>query len=126
MTIGEVRCLENSRPKGLVGSTPSASAPVIYREEKIMREDFSGTTVLLKDGINDPYMGAIPAGSEYDVEGYWDDLTGGSWMFANGNPAALNYAIRSATIGLPLDNNVLYGKVGAFGYLVHVSEIERV
>ena len=26
MTIGEVHCLENSRPKGLGGSTPSTSA----------------------------------------------------------------------------------------------------
>lgn len=26
MTIGEVHCLENSRPRGLGGSTPSASA----------------------------------------------------------------------------------------------------
>lgn len=26
---------------------------------------------------------------------------------------------------LPLDNEVLYGKVGQFGHLVHISEIEE-
>lgn len=60
---------------------------------------------------------------EYRVEDWWDKITGGSWMFADGNPAALNYAMRSATNQLPIDDEVLYGKVGAFGHLVHISEI---
>ncbi|PQM51799.1 hypothetical protein C5U48_12790 [Mycolicibacter virginiensis] len=60
---------------------------------------------------------------EYHVEDWWDRLAGGSWMFADGNPAAMAYAVRSAFKGLPIDNEVLYGKVGALGYLVHVSEI---
>lgn len=62
-------------------------------------------------------------GSEFVVEDYWDRLTGRSWMFSDGNPAAMMYGIRSAFNDLPTDNNVLYGKVGSFGHLVHVSEI---
>lgn len=77
----------------------------------------------IKDGFNDPFNGPVEAGTKYHVEGYWDTLTGGSWMFADGNPACMNYAIRSAHGGLPLDNEVLYGKIGPFGFLVHVSEI---
>ena len=71
----------------------------------------AGATVTLKDG------------REYRVEDYWDRITGGSWMDANGNPAALIYAVRGATAGLPLDDEVLYGKIGSFGALVHVSEV---
>lgn len=91
-----------------------------------MREDFSGQTVTLKNGFVDPFNGQIDAGTEYWVEGYWDDITGGSWMFAEGNPACMNYALRSVVANLPLDNEVLYGKIGALGFLVHVSEIETV
>lgn len=89
-----------------------------------MRPDYAGKTVKIKDGFNDPYNGPIEAGTEYHVEGYWDEITGKSWMFSDGNPACLNYAMRSA-ISLPLDNNVLYGKIGAFGFLVHTSEVEE-
>jgi hypothetical protein len=69
-------------------------------------------------------VSAPDAGVEsYEVEAYWDDLTGKSWMFSDGNPAALKYAVRSGVAGLPLDNEVLYGTIGAFGHLVHVSEV---
>lgn len=87
------------------------------------RIDYAGQTVTIKDGFTDPFNGRIEAGTEYEVEGYWDDLTNGSWMNAVGNPACMNYAVRGAALGLPLDNEVLYGKIGAFGFLVHVSEI---
>lgn len=61
---------------------------------------------------------------DYRLEDWWDRLTGGSWMDAVGNPAALNYAMRSA-LTLPLDNEVVYGKIGGLGYLVHVSEFVK-
>ena len=57
------------------------------------------------------------------LEDYWDRVYGGSWMFAEGNPAALVYAFRSATNGLPMDNQVVYVKIGAFGHIVHLSEL---
>jgi hypothetical protein len=63
-------------------------------------------------------------GQEYRVEDWWLNVAGGSWMDASGNPAAMQYGIRAGLAGLPPDNEVLYGKVGGLGVLVHISEIE--
>jgi hypothetical protein len=64
------------------------------------------------------------AGQEYRVEDWWDIVTGGSWMFAEGNPAALGYAMRSGMASdIPMNDEVLYGKVGPFGHLIHISEL---
>lgn len=62
-------------------------------------------------------------GEKYWVEGLWKDVTGGSWMFADGNPACIKYAIRNAEDHLPLDDNVYYGKIGWRGELIHEKEI---
>jgi hypothetical protein len=71
----------------------------------------------------DPVRGMVVEGARFVVEDWWDRLTGGSWMNAEGNPAALQYAMRSGFNGLPADDEVVYGKIGAFGHLVHVSEL---
>ena len=73
----------------------------------------AGETVTLTDG------------DQFHVEDYWDRVSGGSWMHAVGNPACLKYAVHSAKKSLPIDNEVLYGKIGGLGYLVHVSEINE-
>lgn len=62
-------------------------------------------------------------GQEFVVEDWWENVAGRSWMACNGNPACLKYGMRSAFAGLPTDNEVVYGKVGMFGHLVHVSEL---
>jgi hypothetical protein len=62
-------------------------------------------------------------GNEIRVEDYWDRVSGESWMFAKGNPAALKFAVRSAVAGLPTDDEVVYGKVEGLGHIVHVSEL---
>lgn len=61
----------------------------------------------------------------FHIEDYWDRVAGKSWMDCAGNLAALMYAIR-ATKSLPIDDEVLYGKIGPFGHLVHVSELGEV
>jgi hypothetical protein len=61
---------------------------------------------------------------KYLVEDWNDRLFGQSWMDMQGHPASLAYAVRSAVAGLPLDNEVVYGKAGHLGHLVHVSEIQ--
>lgn len=63
-------------------------------------------------------------GKEYWIEDYWQNVSGESWMDSRGNPAALTYAVRAAKDRIPPDNEVLYGKIGAYGHLVHVSEVE--
>jgi hypothetical protein len=83
------------------------------------KHPLAGKVVVLKcktdpDGLN---------GQKFVVEDWWQNVAGKSWMFCDGNPACLKYAMRSALSGLPTDNNVVYGKVGSFGHLVHESEL---
>lgn len=81
----------------------------------------AGKTVTLKlRGEDQP---DIKTGSKYRVEDYWDKMTGGSWGDAAGNPAAIKYAVRAGQALILPDDEVVYGKVGNFGHLVHVSEL---
>lgn len=63
-------------------------------------------------------------GEDYRVEDWCENVFGRSWMVANGNPAAMQYAIRAGVNNLPINNDVLYGKIGGMGALYHISEIE--
>lgn len=66
-------------------------------------------------------------GKEYRIEDWWDsDMVGErSWTIAasQGNPACVKYLMRAQICGLPLDDEVVYGKVGNLGHLIHVSEL---
>lgn len=74
-------------------------------------------------GMN-PLTGGNLGGQVFRVEDWWENVYGRSWMAANGNPAAMIYGIRIGMKGtVPLDNEVLYGKIGGMGYLFHVSEL---
>lgn len=68
----------------------------------------------------------LTEGAEFRVEDWWENVYGQSWMTSDGNPAAMLYGMRTGIAQLPMDNEVLYGKIGALGYLVHMSEIEQV
>ena len=60
----------------------------------------------------------------FRVEDWCDRILGHSWMDANNNLIAIAYAIRAASSGLPIDNEVLYGKTpDGLSHLVHVSEV---
>lgn len=63
------------------------------------------------------------AGKVYRVEDWWDRVSGGSWMWAEGNPAAIKYAMRCGLDRLPMDDEVVYGHIDGFGNLVHVTEL---
>lgn len=65
----------------------------------------------------------LKSGQEYRVEDWADRVMGGSVWQAAGNPACLKFAIRSAMEGLPLNDDLLYGKIGMFGEIVHVLEL---
>lgn len=84
----------------------------------------AGQRARLRAGVTDPVRGMVTSGAEFDVEDWWDRLTGKSWTNTAGNPAAFQYGVRIFGIGtIPLDDEVVYGKIGAFGHLVHNSEI---
>ena len=65
------------------------------------------------------------AGQTVKVRNEIPKFGGLSWMDSNGNPAAMMYAIRTGSQGfdVPIDNEVVYGKIGSLGYLFHVSEL---
>ncbi len=81
----------------------------------------AGKTVKIKKDVNK--LG----GQDYQVEDWWDKIIGESWLHSQGNPAALNYAMRItlSTPVLPTDDEVLYGKIEGTGHLIHLSEIEE-
>lgn len=88
------------------------------------KHPLSGEKVVLGKRAADPNRGVVVPGTVFYVEDWWDRVYGDSWMNANGNFAALNYAVRVATNGLPLNDEVVYGKDDyGLGHLVHVSEL---
>lgn len=81
------------------------------------KHELAGKTVVLNS--KSPELN----GKEYKVEDFWTNVAEFSWMKGWGNPACLAYGVRVVTVELPLDDNVVYGKIGCLGYLVHVSEL---
>lgn len=80
--------------------------------------------VQFKDG-HFQIPGSADAPVDFVVEDWQDRIMGRSWMVMDGNPAAIIYAMRAGTSGLPIDDEVVYGKVGGLGHMVHESEIVR-
>lgn len=80
---------------------------------------YAGQTVKVKDEV-EKY-----GGEDFTIEDYWENAYGTSWMNSNGNPAALTYAVRIGCqkFNVPLNNEVVYGKIGPLGFLFHVSEL---
>lgn len=87
----------------------------------------AGQTVKLNDKAKDALQGCVVEGALLRVDDWWDRTAGRSWMACDGNPACLQYAMRTGLSGLPsLDDEVVYGKIDGLGHLVHVSELVEV
>jgi hypothetical protein len=85
---------------------------------------WAAKTLRLRAGVSDPIRGMVTAGAEFRLDDWWDRLNGRSWTDCAGNIAAFQYGIRILTLGnIPLDDEVVYGKIGPFGHLVHNSEL---
>lgn len=96
-----------------------------------MREPFkrAGDTIKVKSGVGKGLQCGDMSGADFVIEDWCENVLSGSWMYANGNPAALEYAMRTASNGnnnhVPtFSDDVLYGKIGMFGHLFHVNELE--
>ena len=92
------------------------------------KSEFADKEVRIKRGLKHPQLKKF-GGNKIRIEDWWDRVSGYSWMFAQGNPACLVYAIRTGFTKRPLprigtEDEVLYGKIDRLGYLVHISEIE--
>lgn len=91
---------------------------------------FAGKVVRIKPSAGVAPNGLPVGGEQYLLEDWWDRIAGKSWGLCDGNPACLMYAIRTGlqsgidSEARSLDDEVVYGKIGALGHLVHVSELE--
>lgn len=86
----------------------------------------AGQTVKVASWVKHPQNKNF-GGADILIEDWWDRVYGSSWMFAQGNPACLVYAMRTgfSTKPVPDDDEVLYGKTDdGLGHLIHLSEIE--
>ncbi len=88
---------------------------------------FAGKTVKIKKDVT-PYPGSDSFGGEvFRLRDWWDRVSGGqSWLCCKDNMACVMYAVRSGIGELPTDDEVVYGKIGTFGHLVHVSELDLI
>lgn len=87
----------------------------------------AGQTVKLNATASDPTQGCVVEGALYRIEDWWDRVAGRSWTVCDGNPACLQYAMRTGLSGNShLDDEVVYGKIDGLGHLVHVSELAEV
>ncbi len=86
--------------------------------------DLKGKTVKIKDQAGLEINGQNLAGEDFIIEDLWKNMTGSSWKTqVPGNPACMLYSYRSNDLDLPDDDMVIYGKVGGFGHLLHITEL---
>lgn len=75
-----------------------------------------------------PYAGKtvkLKTGHDYRLEDWWDRNGQGAWLDCiPANVACCKYAARFILLGLPNDNEVVYGKIGPYGHLIHESELD--
>jgi hypothetical protein len=90
----------------------------------------AGQTVNLGAAAGDPIRRLVMPGAEFQVIDWWDRLTEGkSWRTQKDNWACVHYGFRIDRRNvngdaIPMDDEVVYGHIGAFGHLVHQKELE--
>lgn len=87
------------------------------------KHPYADRYIRLNNTARDPHRGIVTPGKQFRVIDWWDRLGGGSWQQVEGNFAVGFYRARVEALGLPLDDEVVYGHIGEFGHLVHVSEL---
>lgn len=76
----------------------------------------------VNDGVQDD-RGMITPGATFYVEGKVSEVFGASWQtYQYSNWAAKHYATRVKMFGLPMDDDVYYGKIDSLGHILHRSE----
>ena len=87
---------------------------------------YAGQKLTVKKGAGISSMGELLDGKEFIAEDYWINVAGKSWKYyVGGNPAVMEYLFRGLfkKIPLPMDDDVVYGKIGDYGHLFHISEL---
>ena len=85
---------------------------------ELERSHVAGKTLKIKDDV--PKIGGL----SFEVEDWWKNINGKSWMVSDGNPVCLTYAMRINQQNLPMDDDVLYGRINdSIKGLMHLSEL---
>ena len=88
-------------------------------------DNLKGKTVKIKNKAGLEINGQNLAGQDFVIEDLWKNMTGSSYKEGvPGNPACMLYHYRTQDLDLPDDDMVVYGKVGMFGHLLHITELE--
>ncbi len=91
----------------------------MQRESHLM----AGQTVTVNPAVEHQML---VQGAEFRVEDWYQNVNDtASWKNDVNLPAVLNYflRVRESNGAIPDNNEVVYGKIGGLGYLVHVSEL---
>lgn len=91
--------------------------------------DLAGKTVKTKPLVGSGLMAGDMGGRDFAVEDWFENVVGRPWMRADGNPTAIEYALRTCTNFNPYDiptvsDDVLYGKIDGLGHAFHINELE--
>lgn len=92
------------------------------------KSPYAGKSIQLHPWVKHPQDKTFSS-AEFIVEDWWDRVYGSSWMFAQGNPACLVYAMRTgfSETPIPTDDEVLYGHTkNGLGHLIHLTEIKAI
>lgn len=102
-----------------------ARQTLMLANDVLIDQDKEGMRALALYPRYHPNPRTLSKSTAFECENYWDVLTGKSWYRSamDGNPAALQYAFRTKGAKLPLDNQVVYGQINGFGYMLHVTEL---
>lgn len=86
---------------------------------------YAGKTMKVAQGAGRAFNGELLDGREFIVEDYWINIVGKTWRYVEGNPAVVEYICRAMKKKTPppMDDDVVYGKIGPYGHLFHVSEL---
>jgi len=68
-------------------------------------------------------------GRSFQVDDWWDRVmqTSTSWYLSDvrRNFALAAFALEQAKTNLPMDDDIVYGKIGDFGVIIHVRQFAR-
>ena len=89
------------------------------------RYKYAGKKLIIAQGAGRAFNGEILDGKEFIAEDYWMNVSGKSWKCIEGNPAVVEYICRAMANKTPppMDDYVIYGKVGLYGHLFHENEL---
>lgn len=86
------------------------------------KSPYAGMTVKTKPDVGSDMRPTL-GNCEFVIEDWWQNVAGVSWIDSGNDYRVRKYALRIGGTKVPVDDEVLYGKIGPSEYLFHVSEL---